>query len=136
MRLSTSLGGLAAAFLFLSAFAHALLGWPEVAKTLRGAGLAADFVAGQAAGWFFGSLAMAVFGVLTLTSLARFRRGRDPMRGAMTTVGLAYCLFGSVAFVLRDFELHFLGFLTIGALELAYALRLPGAQPGAGGAVA
>lgn len=136
MRLTRVLGGITAVLLLLSAIAHAAMGWPEVARTLRGAALAEDFIAGQAAGWLFGSLAMVVFGVFTLLSLARHALGLDPMRGAMLVIASAYCLFGAVAFVGRDYEPHFLGFVTIGVLELAYALRLPAGQPEAGRAPA
>lgn len=66
---------LAGIFMMLSAIAHGGFGWPPLRGRLSSAGVGEDLVGALAAGWFFGSAAMAAFGAVVLTSGLRLRRG-------------------------------------------------------------
>jgi hypothetical protein len=103
-----------------SAFPHALLGWPAMARELAPAALAPDLVGGLAAGWLFGSAAMLALGAVVVLAARELPSSALARRVALA-VGLAYALFGLAAWVARSFHPHFLGFVGIGALIVAGA---------------
>jgi hypothetical protein len=119
--------------LIASSFAHAFLGWPQLAPVLNASSVPTNVIGGLAAGWYFGSVAMFAFGAIALTtSLTRFPQPAH----YLGIIGGSYILFGAVAYVLRDFNTHFLGFVAIGVLAAAGAFlsrKLPaaGARPDA-----
>jgi hypothetical protein len=106
----------AGALMEVSSIAHAGLGWPMMARALRDAGLDADLTGALAAGWIFGSVAMLGFGGIVLQAGVRMRRGDPSGIPAVRIIAAAYVLFGAGAFVLRDFNPHFLLFVGTGLL--------------------
>lgn len=102
--------------MLLSSVAHALLGWPTMRTGLQDAGAPADLVGALAAGWYFGSAAMAAFGAVVLVCGMRLRR--DDRSGATVVFLIAACyvIFGLAGFFLRHFNPHFLLFIATGAL--------------------
>ena len=59
-----AIGILAGVLLVLSALAHAFLGWPAMLAGLTEAGAGDDLTGALAVGWYFGSMAMFVFGLM------------------------------------------------------------------------
>jgi hypothetical protein len=107
---------LAGVLMMLSSVAHALLGWPAMRSDLQKAGAGPDLTAGLAAGWYFGSVAMLTFGVITLICGLRLRRGDSSGALPVQVIGAGYVLFGLVAGLARNFNPHFLAFIVIGLL--------------------
>lgn len=107
--------------LILSALAHALVGWPELRAELSGAGAGEELVGALAVGWFFGSMAMLVFGLIVLRIMVR-RADPDPLR----FIAVGYLVFGVVAFVARGFETQFLLLIIMGLLLAIHAFSEPG----------
>ena len=106
-----TLGILSAALLILSALAHAFLGWPAMSAALAEVGAGADLSGALAVGWYFGSMAMLVFGLIVLG--ITIRRG-DPR--PVRFIALGYLAFGLTAWLTRDLSPHFLLFIVTGAL--------------------
>jgi hypothetical protein len=99
-----------------SSFAHAFAGWPPLREALVATGVGADLLGALAAGWIFGSVAMLVLGLLAALDGARLRAGTATSLAAARLVGLAYLAFGLAAYVARDLNPHFLGFVALGLL--------------------
>lgn len=116
---------LAGVLMLLSALAHGLMGWPVMSAELAQTGASPDLVAGLGAGWLWGSVAMAVFGIITLGAGARLRQGNRSGVPALLAIGLGYVAFGAWAFVVRGYEPFFLLFVVTGLLA---------GVPGLGGA--
>lgn len=106
---------------FLSAFAHAFLGWPALRPELEGR-VDPDVVGALGAGWHFGSVAMAAFGAIGILCALRMLRGETAFRLPPAVIGLAYILFGGGALVARGVNTHFLAFVLLGALLLGGAV--------------
>lgn len=113
--------GLASVLIFLSAFAHALAGWPALRQAL-GASVDPDVLGAIGVGWHFGSVAMAAFGMLGLTSVWQARRGYVQARWVPITIGVAYVVFGGAAVLVRGAGPHFLTFIVLGGLLFGGAL--------------
>ena len=109
------------ALLLLSAIPHALLGWPPIEGQLRAGGADPGLIGGLSVGWHFGSVAMVALGAATLLA-ARDVLVSSSARLIPLCIGLAYTLFGLVAFLYRSYSLHFLSFIAIGALLVAGSL--------------
>lgn len=109
------IGFLVGGILLLSAIAHAMA-WPQLAAALAAAG-AAELAGPLAIGWYFGSVAMAVFGLVVLTIAGR-RADPAPVRW----IAVGYLVFGLVAFFTRDLNPHFLLFVVTGLLLGLFAL--------------
>lgn len=110
-----------ALLLLCSAGAHALLGWPPIARDLQAAAVSADLIAGLRMGWYFGSAAMLAFAAITGLAAYNLKRGLSVPLGGLGVIGWTYLIFGLAAFVCRDFNSHFLAFMAQGALLLAAA---------------
>lgn len=108
--------------IFLSGFAHAFLGWPQLSSALAAAGVAPDLRGALAVGWTFGSVAMHTLGLLVVLGFFQLRRGNRFARWVAFLVGLMYLLFGLGAYLGRGMSPHFLAFMLIGALLGAAAL--------------
>jgi hypothetical protein len=67
-RVGEYLVGLASGLIFLSSFAHGLLGWPELESALQDR-VDPDVLGALGVGWHFGSVSMATFDLLGLVSL-------------------------------------------------------------------
>jgi hypothetical protein len=107
---------IAGTFMLLSAGAHAILGWEAQRESLGVLGTPADQVARLSAGWHFGSVAMAAFGIAMLICGFRLKR-RDYSGIAMVRiVAAAYVIYGVAAYITFDYEPSFLGFVALGAL--------------------
>jgi hypothetical protein len=113
---ATLLGLLAGVLLVASAGAHALLGWPQFEGVLESAPLESDVIAALAVGWYFGSVSMLGFGAIVLHQTLRRLRGEPVQPGPVWAISVVYLLFGGAAYVLRDFNPHFLLFIGTGAL--------------------
>jgi len=111
----------AGALLMLSAAAHSLLGWPELARELAKLAPSADLARALAIGWHFGGVAMLGFGALVIQGFARALRGRAVDWRPVRVVGLTYVLFGAGALVATGGRPFFLIFLMPGLLILAAA---------------
>jgi hypothetical protein len=108
--------------LVASAAAHAFAGWPPLGGALRETGVDPNIIAALSVGWWFGSVAMATFGVLVLLA-ARRLHGPEPLaRRVGLVIGLAYLLFGIAASVYRFPNPHFLFFVAMGAALCGVAL--------------
>jgi hypothetical protein len=104
-------------FLLLSSLAHAFLGWPQIRGELEAAGAPSNLVGAIAAGWYFGSAAMAALGAIVLLSWRELSRQKSMAQAAAVVVAVAYLLFGTLAFLLRSFNPHFMiGFVAPGIL--------------------
>jgi hypothetical protein len=117
-RVGEYLVAVASALIFLSSFAHGLLGWPELQALLEGQ-VDPNVIGALGIGWHFGSVSMATFGILGLVSFAQMRKGRVGARWTPLLIGVAYTLFGTVAFLYRGFRPHFVFFIVLGLLLLA-----------------
>ena len=120
-RAGAYLVGVTSALIFLSAFAHAFLGWPELQRALAGR-VDADVVSAMGIGWHFGSVAMATFGLLGLTSFLQMRKGRVGAHWTPLLIGAAYTLFGLGALLHRGLVPHFLFFIVLGLLLVTGSL--------------
>ncbi len=114
--------GLAAgALLILSAAAHSLLGWPELAAELGKLAPPPDLARALAVGWHFGGVAMLGFGAVVVDSFIRALRGREVDWRPARIVGLAYLAFGAGALAATGGRPFFLLFLVPGMVILAAA---------------
>jgi hypothetical protein len=118
---------LAGAFMVLSAVAHAVAGWPPMRLRLERLGADADLVAGLAAGWYFGSVAMAAFGVIVLLAGWRLRRGDESGLAAVRVIAASYVLFGGIALLALGLNPFFLLFVATGLVAAVPAW--PAHQP-------
>jgi len=109
--------------LLLSAVSHALFGWPSIRDKLLHGGAEPDLVGAIAIGWYFGSVAMAVFGIAILLSWRERIRGKPMGRDVVILVSVTYLAFGTYAFVARSFNSHFL----LAFLVPGFLLALPAA---------
>jgi hypothetical protein len=120
--MGTAIFGFAIAALILaSGCAHALLGWPAMAGSLIAQSVDGDLTGALAAGWYFGSASMLAFASIVAAQAVRRLRGAHVDVGALSSIAAAYVLFGTMAFVLRDFRPHFLLFIVTGMLVAAFA---------------
>ena len=115
------LGLISGLLLVLSSLAHAFLGFPPLRTQLTASAAAEDVVGALAIGWYFGSAAMATFGLIVLTSGANALKGKPSGLAAVRWIALAYALFGLAAFFADGMNPHFLGFIVIGLLLGVYA---------------
>jgi uncharacterized membrane protein YhaH (DUF805 family) len=88
------LGVAAGIILLLSSAAHTLLGWPGLRSQLAAIAAPPDLVLGLTIGWYFGGLAMLVFGVIVTTLFVRRFRGERVPAFAALAIGVPYLLFG------------------------------------------
>ena len=108
MRTASWLLAVGAVLLLLGSLAHALLGWPPIRDALERAGVADDLIGGLAVGWYFGSVAMAAFGVILVLCWRQARARTSGWQGTAACLSLAYVTFGISAFFMRSFNLFFL----------------------------
>jgi hypothetical protein len=108
---------LVGSLLLLSSPAHAFLGWPPIRDRLAQGGVAGDLIAAIAIGWYFGSVAMAAFGVIVFLTWLEQRGKATVGRFVAGTVAVAYLSFGAAAYLSRSYNPHFLvAFLVPGVL--------------------
>lgn len=121
MKTRAVLAAIGAVLLVASAAAHAFLGWPPFAADLREGGIEPDHITGLAIGWYFGSVAMVGFGLITAHAARELYCGRETGVPALGAIGLGYVAYGAVAFAATMHNPHFLGFIAIGLILLAAA---------------
>ncbi len=123
MKIPATVGLIGGIFLLLSSPAHAFIGWPALENLLASANFDAGTIAAIAVGWYFGSVAMATFGIIACDISWRWLRGQSPATLPMAVISGAYLAFGLTAYILRDLNPHFLLFvltgLLVGVLPLA-----------------
>jgi hypothetical protein len=107
---------IAGAFILLSAIAHGFAGWPAMGAELTKIQAPADLVGTLAAGWLFGSAAMAALGTIVIVAAVRLRRGDASGAFALRVIGACYFVFGLIAFVAQGYEWFFLNFVVTGLL--------------------
>ena len=110
------LGIAGGALLVVSALAHAFLGWPALHAALAEAGAGDDLAGALAVGWYFGSMAMMVFGLIVLRIAIR-----DADTCTVRFIAVGYLVFGLAAWLSRDLNPHFLLFVAIGVLLAIFA---------------
>jgi hypothetical protein len=109
--------GLSVALLLLaSAGAHAFLGWPPFRQLLDVGNIDSKVIAGLAVGWYFGSASMLGFAGVVFHQALRRLKGVPVQPGALWVISLMYIVFGTSAYLLRDFNSHFLLFILTGVL--------------------
>jgi hypothetical protein len=104
----------------LQSIPHAFLGWPAFEPALRSAGVDPELVGGLSVGWYFGSVAMLVLGVVVLLAFRALPSGAPVAWQVACAVGVGYLAFGLGAFLYRS-NPHFLGFMLPGAALAAAA---------------
>lgn len=107
------------AVVFLLAFPHAFLGWPALSNALIRSGVEIDLRNALGAGWIFGSLCMAAFGIVVMLAVGLLRRGIAMARWIVVTIGSVYLAFGVGAGLHHGFGPHFVTFAAIGTLLCA-----------------
>ena len=114
--------GLVGSVLMLgSSIPHSALGWPAQRQVLERANVPADTILGLSVGWYFGGLAIAVFGLIAALSFIQVLRGHAPHMRATSIIGLAYTAFGVWALALTH-EPFGLVFVVPGLLVLIGSL--------------
>lgn len=102
--------------LVVSAFGHALAGWPPLYASLVRTDADTEVVRALWAGWHFGSAAMLAFGAITVSAVVRSRRGDAPSPVPLIVIAVALVGFGAVASFVVGVSSHFLGFVVVGVL--------------------
>jgi hypothetical protein len=123
MKLFTITGLIAGVALLAASFSHYLGGWGSLAPELAASQLAPDTVGTLWAGWLFGSFALFLTGLMVVAEAVRQLGGQSCNRLTVSSIALLYAGFGLTAWVVRDFNPHFLAFIATGAL---IAALLPG----------
>jgi hypothetical protein len=72
------------------------------------AGISDELLRALAIGWYFGSVAMVVFGVIILLCWRATKTGAASVRAITGSIALAYVAFGSLAFFADSFNPHFI----------------------------
>lgn len=103
--------------MLLSSIPHSVLGWPAQRQVLLQSHVPADTVLGLSVGWYFGGMAIAVFGLIAVVSFVQVLRGHAPHMRATTIVGVGYTLFGVWAWLVTR-EAFALVFIVPGLLVL------------------
>lgn len=106
---------LAGVLMLISAAAHAGLGWPPLHAILGEGGVDEGTIGALGAGWLWGSVSMAAFGVVTVMAGLRMRRGDRSLVGPVAAIAVGYLLFGVAALLVRGSP-HFLLFVATGLL--------------------
>jgi len=114
------LGMVAGVLSLVSSAAHAWAGWPPFHHALHDSGVAGDVIAGLRVAWYFGSVAMLTFGILTLLAAIRVLRDQPITFEAVQIVGIAYFLFGMAALLAQTLNIHFLLFIVTGLVTAAF----------------
>jgi hypothetical protein len=115
MKVFTWIGLFAGVALLAAAFAHYLGGWVGMEAALRSSEVPPEIVGGLWAGWLFGSFAMFFSGLIVLAEAIRQLRGQPACRWTVGCIALLYAGFGVTAWLVRDFNAHFLAFVGTGA---------------------
>ncbi|MDX2183203.1 MAG: hypothetical protein SFW08_04385 [Gemmatimonadaceae bacterium] len=121
MRARSIVGGVASLFVLVSALAHGAGGWPVQRAALAEAGADAELIRAMAAGWLFGSAAMAVFGILGLRAAWVTWRGKAESPWPMRILGGGYALFGIATIIAQRGNWFFLVFVVPGLAMAASA---------------
>ena len=121
MKTKASFGIIIGILLFLSSLAHAFLGWPNLYVELTSTHVSDKIIGALAIGWYFGSVAMATFGIIVLLAGHKMLKGNPFSSAPIYIISFAYFLFGFVAFIARDFNPHFLFFIVMGILVGLFA---------------
>jgi hypothetical protein len=126
----SAIAQLAGVVMLVSAVAYGLMGWPTMSEGLTQAAASPDLIAGLQAGWYWGSVSMAVFGAITLIAGGRLRHGNRSGVPILLAVGAGYLIFGAAAFLLHGHQPHFLLFVLTGLLAGGPALGTHSRHPG------
>lgn len=128
-RVRVVIGLVGSVLMLVSSIPHAVLGWPAQRQVLEQSHVPADTVLGLSIGWYFGGLAIAVFGLIASLSFVQVLRGRAPHMRATTIIGVAYATFGAWAWweTRQSFALLF---IVPGLLVLAGSLGRGAEAPG------
>jgi hypothetical protein len=102
--------------LVVTAFGHALAGWPPLHASLIRTGIDPGIVRALWAGWHFGSAAMLAFGVIVIVTVVRARHRHVFSTAPLFIIAVACIGFGVVAWLLVGFSSQFLGFIILGGL--------------------
>jgi hypothetical protein len=98
-RWRAALGLVAGAIIGLSSFAHALLGWPPLESALEDLQASPDLVRSFSIGWYFGGVAILVFGCIAVGVFLSALRDRAVSLLPTMLIALGYVAFGLWALV-------------------------------------
>lgn len=115
---------LAALGMTLSALPHALGAWPHFRGALVGLGADARTLGAVGSAWAFGTTMMLVCAAIVAGQAHRAARDEAVVRSTLWPIALGWMGYGTAAFVVRDFNTHYLGFAACGAI-LLLAVVLP-----------
>jgi hypothetical protein len=125
------LGYRAGAILVLSSAAHLLMmGWPGIRAELARSAATPDLVAGVQMAWYFGGMAMLVFGVIVVALFRAAQQGRGVPAAVVAAIGCGYLAFGAIEFIITGYQPFTVIFMLPAALLLAASApvrRLPAA---------
>ena len=88
------LGLIGSLLVLLSSIPHTVLGWPPQRQVLLQSHVPEYTIRGLSIGWYFGGLAMVVFGLIAVVSFVQVMRGHPPHMRATTMIGFGYTGFG------------------------------------------
>lgn len=109
-------GLIASAFLFLSAFAHSFLGWPELRGELAQVSAPKDLTNGLLVGWEFGGLTMLLLALILGNLFLQRRKGVAVSAFPALITGIGYVCFGLWAMLGVDLQPFYFVFIAPGAL--------------------
>jgi hypothetical protein len=120
-RVRVVIGLVGSVLMLVSSIPHSVLGWPVQRQVLQQSGVPSDAILGLAVGWYFGGLAIAVFGLIASLSFVQVLRGHAPHMRATSIIGFAYTAFGVWAWLATG-EPFALVFIVPGVLVLIGSL--------------
>lgn len=96
-RVRSILGLLAVLVIFLSSFAHTILGWKSLEPRITATGAPADLVVGLRIGWQWGGVAMLGFALICGAIFVQRLRGQNVSAFPAVVTGVLYIAFGVFA---------------------------------------
>jgi len=130
MKLRSTALFVAGLLMIASAGAHALLGWPGLASGLIDLNAPADLMTGLALSWYWGSAALAAFGVIVLVAARRIWAGDATPANFLWPIAVVHLFFGLAALLATNFNPFFLLFIVLAALTAAPLLGMRDGRSG------
>lgn len=117
------LGYLGGAILVLSSVAHTLMGWPGIRAELARSAASPDLMQGMQMAWYFGGMAMLVFGAIVIALFRAAQHGRPLPPLVVPAIGAGYLAFGLFELVATGYQPFTAIFIVPGLLLLAASAR-------------
>jgi hypothetical protein len=100
----------------LSALPHGLAAWPKFQADLNALNAGDTLTGALHAGWLFGTMMMVVCGSIVLGQAWQLAKKNVLSHAALWPIAIGYMGYGVAAFLLRDFNTHYVGFISTGVL--------------------